>query len=160
MLNSKYYSKLLAYALVLLTKKEYTSFQIQKKLTNKVEKDEENHEVIEEVMERLRALGYIDDVQYATNFIINRCKSKPRGKMLIEFELKKRGIDKFIVREVFEKQEVNEYKLAIGLLDKKMLQWKKLDGQKKKERAYRFLKSKGFKSEAIYNSIKRYYNHT
>ena len=50
-------------------------------------------EDIEGVVARLQDLGYLDDAAFADFWIENRESFRPRGKRLLEQELRQRGID-------------------------------------------------------------------
>jgi len=168
-----YYEKLIQYALRILTKKRYTSFEITKKLKLFVDKQKalarkeamENDmeesgasEDIEKVLERLKELRYLDDSGYAEDYIAEKIKFRPRGKFLLARELKLKGIDSDIIQNALEKHNLDESEIAAQALERRLKQWKDLPLQKQRERAYRFLASRGFNQDAIYKAVNSCYN--
>src|SRR3989339_1223234 len=90
-----------------------------------------NEEYIHLAESRLKELGYIDDEMYAKRFIESRNRSRPKGKKLIQMELKRKGISSDIIENI---DGSNDLELARGVAQKKYLLWKKLPvlEQKKK----------------------------
>lgn len=113
---------------------------------------------VDAVIDRLTELKYIDDLQYAKDYLEHRIKFKPRGKFLLTRELTQRGIDKAVVNNLWEQSGVDEADVAIEALQKWQKSWPGISGQKLRERAYRFLAGKGFKADAIYKAIGSCYN--
>lgn len=107
-------------------------------------------QMIFEVVKKLKDFGYIDDSLYAKSFV--KFKSKSSGSKKIAFELVKKGIDQNLIEENISciKSEVDT---ANNLLSK-YLKNKNLD-LKTKQKAYRFLLSKGFKNDDILICLKK-----
>ncbi len=165
------YEKLIQYALRIIAKKRYTSFEMAKKLkqfmakagsTIEIDenspKDDSTGDHIKAVLERLHELKYLDDSGYAEDYISDRKKFKPRGKFLLTRELKNKGLDSNLIQNALEKQPIDEFETAIKALDKKSRQWQTLPVQKQRERAFRFLSARGFDQDAIYKALKHCYN--
>ncbi|MCX6734281.1 MAG: regulatory protein RecX [Candidatus Peregrinibacteria bacterium] len=165
------YEKLIQYALRIIAKKRYTSFEMEKKLKLFVAKQEKiaqrNEEEdleegiekslfsadIEKVLERLKELKYLNDSGYAEDYIADKIRFRPRGKFLLARELKLKGLDSDLIKNALEKQNIDESGIAAQALERKMRQWQNLPLQKQRERAYRFLASKGFEPDAIYKAV-------
>ncbi|MBI5753680.1 RecX family transcriptional regulator [Candidatus Peregrinibacteria bacterium] len=167
------YEKLIQYALRIIAKKRYTTFEIEKKLKlflarqaclpdrqKKLAKEnaEEETEAINAVLARLQELKYLDDSVYADDYIADRKKFRPRGKFLLARELKKKGLDADLIQNALEKQKSDESETAVRALEKKSRQWHDIPLPKQRERAYRFLSARGFDSDAIYKAISCCYN--
>lgn len=161
------YQKCIEKALKLITKKRYTSSEIEKKIRNFVGKlerlnkglsftVEEVNCVVVKVINRLQELGYVDDEKFAQDYVKDRVRFKPRGKFLIRQELAKKGLNKEQVHELVE--SVDELPMTLALIEKKSRRWTKEPIHKQKEKAFRFLASKGFGPDAIYKAIKSHYN--
>ncbi len=161
--------KLTEYALRLISKKRYTVEEMRKKLdilakklSKREESDEENTPAaaIELVIERLKELDYLNDQSYLQNYIADRIRFRPRGEFMIRQELKRKGIDKKLLDDYLMTEKVDELGAAKKLLESKKRRWMNENIQKQKEKAYRFLASKGFKPDNIYKAVDCCYNHS
>jgi regulatory protein len=56
--------------------------------------------LIEEVLTRLLAMGYLDDVAFGRAWVESRDRSRPRGETALRQELRRKGLDEAVVREV------------------------------------------------------------
>ncbi len=154
---NKDYDKLLQYALRILVKKRYTKGEIDTKLRAYSEKKELDEGTIEEVIERLVDLKYINDAQFVRDYISDRAKFKPRGLRLIKQELYTKGIrgkvlDKYL-EDICSDGAVDEVGMAVRLLEKKKGSFNKLEGARKRQKVFTFLYSKGFLADTIYKAI-------
>lgn len=154
-----YSDKLIQYALRILSKKRYTTFEMEQKLSAYAKKRKAlRDELIAPVIERLKDLDYLDDEQFVRDYIAERVRLRPRGKSLIRRELKFKGVSKDLVEQAFETVEIDEFELAHNLLSRKLSRWRKIPIQKQKMKAYQLLYSKGFEGKAIYKAIDDCYN--
>lgn len=126
-------------------------YQKSEKELKKYLKDKEfDDEVVDFVAEKLKSYGFVDDKIFATNFV--KCKTKNQGKRKISSMLKQKGVDENIVEEI-----VSEYACdveQIGLVAQKYLKNKPLD-LKTKQKAYRYLSSRGYLSEDISSCLNK-----
>ena len=72
------YEILIEYALKLISRKRYTQKEIEKKLKGK---EFAKGDDIDKVIARLKEYKYINDDEYAKDFIDNRARFSPRGKV-------------------------------------------------------------------------------
>lgn len=56
--------------------------------------------LIEEVLTRLLAMSYLDDVAFGRAWVESRDRSRPRGETALRQELRRKGLDDAVVREV------------------------------------------------------------
>lgn len=153
------YEKLLQYSLRILTKKRYTHHEIKKKLEQFSKRREiAGAGLVDQVLDRLFELKYLNDENYARDYISDRIRFKPRGKFLLKRELKLKGVDDDIVKNSLDENEIDENALAWMALRKKQRLWSDLSEQKRREKAYRFLSSLGFAQDAIYKAINGCYD--
>lgn len=111
-----------------------------------------DEEIVLEVIKKLKEYSFVDDDIYAKNFI--KSKSKKSGKRKLSFELKKRGIDENLINENI-KEYVDDSETILPLCEK-YLKNKPRD-YKTKQKAYRFLSSRGFVSEDIIRALNKYF---
>jgi len=156
------YEKLITYALKIISKKRYTVSEIDKKLRKMIVKYEleveDENEIVERVIVRLRELNYLNDEKYVADFISDRVTFRPRGKYLIKNELRKKGIPKEILELTFQKTNIDEESMILELLRKRMPKWTDLPVFKQKIKAYQYLSSRGFEKDNIYKAVSRCYN--
>lgn len=112
-------------------------------------------EIIEKLLNELKRIGLIDDKKFIDLYVSDRVNLKPKGKKLLFFELKKKGIDERLIKEYFAKNELNEEELATKSILSRWERLKRLAKNKREEKATRFLLSRGFSYETIRKVIKR-----
>ena len=180
------YEKLLQYALRLIAAKRYTVFEMRKKLIKRTSGKPpsalstaplSSHRIgntvptptpcllaydsfpeVPKVIARLKELKYLDDKKYIENYVADRIEFKPRGKFLIKRELKLKGIKEKAIEECLRDLAPDEEEIALSTLQRRERLWKPYPLQKQKEKAFRFLASKGFEPDAIYKAVKRCYH--
>lgn len=117
------------------TKKEITKYLFQKGY---------DEEVVNFVIEKLEEYNYIDDSLYAKNYI--KFKNKNNGSRKIEMELKQKGVNEELLKQsLIDFADDRKSVLPVAL---KYMKNKEKD-LKNKQKAYRFLASKGYNSEDI-----------
>jgi len=163
------YEQLLQKALGLISRNRYTVLKLKEKLVLYYEKQIEKGELppvskteketeIKKVLTRLKELKYLDDTQYAKDFISTRIELKPKGRFMLQQELKRKGIHPDLAQRVIDETEIDENKNAIEALKKRIKSFSSVPPQKQKEKSMRFLASRGFNLEAIYKAIEYWYN--
>jgi regulatory protein len=110
-----------------------------------------NAEIIDAVLADLKRLGYVNDRQFAGQLARSRIRLQGFGRRRIEQELKNKGIDREIIREVFAEVFVNaaEIETAKLVAAKKINTMKILDRETRRRRLAGFLERKGYSSEII-----------
>ena len=93
---------------------------------------------IDETIEKLKNLDFINDNKFAQEFIESRSKNKPKGKKALMIELARKGIK-------IENIEIDEKELATKAISRKSF--------KSKEQMQRFLYSRGFSWDTIIGII-------
>ena len=128
--------------------KPRTQYEVRNKLL-KLEYDEE---LIEEVINELLLLEYLNDNLYAEKFIKNSQSIKPMSKNMIKYKLKEKGISDDIIQNVLRDNEIDEIELARDLFFKKT-KGKPLD-EKELNKVKGFLARKGFSLSIINKVVK------
>jgi regulatory protein len=106
--------------------------------------------VINEVLDKLNEYSFIDDEQYAQEYI--RCSAKNKGKRRIENELKQKGVAEELIKQKTADIE-NEFESALELA-KKYMKNKELS-RENSAKLYRYLSYRGFASGDIIKVIKK-----
>ena len=129
----------------------------RKELEQKLRDREYSPAVIASVLEHCVRLGYLNDRTFAEQWARSRIMLRMFGRRRIEQELRYKGIDREIVREVLaeafgEGQEIETAKLAAK---KKNQAMKSVDRETGRRRLAGFLERKGFSSEVIRMVLRR-----
>ncbi|MCX7885388.1 MAG: RecX family transcriptional regulator [Caloramator sp.] len=134
------------YALYILSKKDYTEYEISKKLSNKGY----SFTTINKTIEKLKLYDIINDERYAKKYINDCINIKKYGKKKIEYNLKNKGINPDIIKQYFFDVD-NEYENALEISKKKL---KYINNKKDiKNKLIRHLLSKGFEYDIIKKAI-------
>ncbi len=137
-------------AMNLLQKRFYT----EKQLRDKLKEGWYPQPIIEEALEYVKSFHYIDDMQYAIDYITTYEERKTLKK--IEQELMQRGISKEILREALRGWEEkggaqDEMSMIHELLEKK--HYSSESDIKEKRRIYAFLLRKGYSPERVQEAM-------
>lgn len=146
--------KLMERMYALFTRRQRSEKEVHDYLRNlsfkrKVKDQEEISElVIDEVVERLKQKGLINDSQFASEWIHARRSSKKKGKIALKMELIKKGIEKSVIDEMDESITTDdEVSVARQALEKKLKSWQNLPDVEFKQKAIEFLMRRGFEYE-------------
>lgn len=101
---------------------------------------------IETAIDYVKSYHYIDDRRYVENYI--RYKKGTKSIRIIEMELKQKGIDKELIREVCEEESVCDDEALKKAIRKKVKNWEELDYVERRK-VFAYLYRKGFKEEDI-----------
>lgn len=135
-------------AMGLLSRRGHSKSELLTKLKQKGFPYKECETVISECLR----LNFLDDRQFAEAYT-EELKCKGMGSRRIYMALMKKGIDKELINEILERDEISikaEYERAEKVLSGKLRSLKReQDKRKIREKAYRFLISRGFTSDII-----------
>ena len=134
--------------LSLLQKKPYTEYKLREKLTEGFY----TQDIIDDAIDYVKSFHYVDDYDYACQYIFYHKERESRRKM--EEKLIQKGISKNVLKQAFEdsyeeeEQQENEFLQARKLLEKKKYNTESADW-KEKQKIYAFLARKGITSSVI-----------
>jgi len=144
------------YAFLLLSYRARSCQEITERLLRK----KYEREIIQEVVEELKRLHYLDDRAFAIEWVEMRLRGK-RGKRLIRQELLKKGIEKEIIDdsidEGFKKIGPTEDELAWQAIEKRIPRYQKLEKSKAYRRIKDFLIRRGFSLETTENTLDKFF---
>ncbi|OEG70006.1 hypothetical protein ATZ36_06605 [Candidatus Endomicrobiellum trichonymphae] len=134
-----------SYALALVSKRSYSSKNLQTKLLQKGCEPENAAKAVKELEE----LNYVNDEKFAKVYG-TYLSQKGKGEFAIKAELKKQGIEKSLINDVLEtiKTDIEPYEQIIKILKTK---FKKFSGKDKNEirRTASFFLRRGFSYQDI-----------
>lgn len=140
-------------ALKYISYKPRTMHEVNKKLNE----NDFNQDIIPIVLEMLAEKGYVNDSQYAKNWVENRSVYKPRSKKLITWELKNKKISEDIISEVTGEM-MPEEKLAMLAAEKYA---RRLTGYEKEiffRRLSGYLLRRGFSYSIVNSTVQTVWN--
>lgn len=138
-------------AVKFLSLKLRTSFEVKEKL---IELGYEDN-TISQVINDLTEIDYINDYKYATKYISEKTKLKPKSIKLMEMELDNKGIPNEIINSVIEELNPDDDLVALELLKKRYSKYSEYDENLiKKMKSY--LAGRGFSYNQISKAISKY----
>jgi regulatory protein len=104
--------------------------------------------VIENVIERLQKSGLLNDLSFAQMWIENRNEFRPRSHRMLAIELVKKGIHSDIISQIIEETTSDEV-LAYTAANKQARKYKHLEWQEFRRKLSSFLARRGFSYSTI-----------
>lgn len=135
-------------ALFYLSRRALTERQLREKL----EKKEYSSGIIDETLEYLKELGYIDDRDYAQRYAKDAAEIKKHGISRIRLDLRKKGISPEDIDEALQELDLDTADSLRSLIEEKSAS---LDLSDKKQRArlVNFLLRRGYKFDEINSAL-------
>ena len=138
-------------ALKQLERQPRLSAEIKKKLQGKGF----SQKVIDEVIEHLSAIRFLNDSQYIEEFVQSRSLNKHHGKRKLFYDLMRRGADPEAVKnQIADLSHESQLESALTLLKRRLTPEDPL------LKGARFLQAKGFESSVICEACERYFKST
>lgn len=137
-------------AMHLLNASPRTESGLRKKLKENLYPDD----VIEQAMDYVKSFGYINDYNYALNFI--ECRKGTKSRREIQALLAGKGIASDTVEMAFEEaySEGGDRQAILKILEKKKVQ-DVLDNPKEMQKIYAYLVRKGFAYEDVRQVVQK-----
>ena len=136
---------------------KYLSYRERSKreITQYLEKKQHSHLVIQQTLEYLENLDYVDDQRFAMQWGQFNINKKKLGRNRLYLELLNKGIDRKILENIVSTLYENnpEIQLAKECASKKWESLKGVEANKKKRRLFQYLKRRGFPTDIIYQSL-------
>ncbi len=104
--------------------------------------------VIENVIERLQKSGLLNDLSFAQMWIENRNEFRPRSHRMLAIELVKKGIQSDIISQIIEETTSDDV-LAYTAAKKQVRKYKHLGWQEFRRKLSSFLARRGFSYSTI-----------
>lgn len=105
-------------------------------------------ETIEEVSERLKRSGLVDDLRFAQIWVENRNEFRPRSHRMLSIELQRKGIPQEIISQITEEIPANDV-LAYEAAKRQVRKYRHLEWEDFRRKLTSFLARRGFSYETI-----------
>ena len=128
----------------------------EKEVREKLKLKQAEPGIIEKVISKLKEKRFINDEEFARQWIENRERFKPRSLRLIKLELRQKGIEGEILEKVIQDLDFNsesELEQAKKLVEKRIDKVRDLPKQEIYQKLGRFLASKGFNWDTVKKAI-------
>ena len=112
-------------------------------------------EAIDHVIARLHEWRYLDDADFARRWVENRAAHRPRGKRLLQQELRTKGIDSETAREVIAEADLNEEAAAEGIARRRLPTYAGDDPAAIRRRLSAYLARRGYGYDVIRVALER-----
>lgn len=99
---------------------------------------------IDTVLERLAGWGYVGDERFAAYWVENRATHQPRGKRLLEHELRHKGVDQATIGAALATSALDEDRAAVALARTRLRRLAGLDRRIQRQRLGAFLLRRGY----------------
>jgi regulatory protein len=124
----------------------------EKELRDALARSRYNEEVIAQVIEQCKEKRFVDDAEFARQFVQSRLRQRPMGRLRLQIELQQKGVAAETIAatldEVFENSETT-LQLADQLAEKLRKRLSSLPRQKARQRLADHLRRRGFDWETI-----------
>ena len=104
---------------------------------------------VEATIERLRGWRYVDDAGFARFWVEGRVEHQPRGRRLLEQELRQKGVDRETAREAVADADYDEVAAAVALARKRWPAYAADDPASARRRLGAYLQRRGFGRDAV-----------
>jgi regulatory protein len=139
-----------------LSTRERSEKEIREYLRKKVGKFKlDNPErLISLLVHQLKEDGLIDDKKFIAWWVEQRSYFKPKGFFALKQELLQKGINRELIDQYFEENQIDELELAKIALQKKAKVLKGLEKEEFYQRAISFLLRRGFSYEVAQKALR------
>jgi regulatory protein len=112
-------------------------------------------DAVESIIGELIVHGYLNEARFATAFVGGKFRMKKWGRVKIKMELKKRRVPDNLIRDALKTIDDREYGKSLQLLyEQKSREVKEKHPLKKQQKIMRYLASKGFEQDLIWDLFK------
>jgi regulatory protein len=135
-------------AVNLLTYKARSVKELRERL---LEKTWTNEQIVDEVIEKLKFYGYVNDDVFAKNLASSKLRQKPMGKRLLQQKLSLKKLDKETVETAMEKafDETPEDELIDRAIAKRLRLKGKPETREDSKKFYDYLLRQGFSYDLV-----------
>ncbi|HEY7034173.1 MAG TPA: RecX family transcriptional regulator [Thermomicrobiales bacterium] len=106
-------------------------------------------ETVEAAVAKLEGWRYLDDEAFARYWVENREANRPRGRRLLEQELRLKGVDRETIRQTIDDTELDEASTALQIGRTKLRTYGNLDPAVARRRLGAFLVRRGYGYDVV-----------
>ncbi len=127
----------------------------EKEVRDRLRRGGYDQEAIDHAISRLHEWRYLDDADFARRWVENRTTHRPRGKRLLQQELRHKGIDTETAREAIAEVDLDEAAAAEGLARRRLPSYAGDDPAAIRRRLGAYLARRGYGYDVIRVALER-----
>jgi regulatory protein len=127
----------------------------EKEVRDRLRRGGYDQEAIDHAISRLHEWRYLDDADFARRWVENRTTHRPRGKRLLQQELRHKGIDSETAREVIAEVDLDETGAAEALARRRLPSYAGDDPVVIRRRLGAYLARRGYGYDVIRIALER-----
>ena len=127
----------------------------EKEVRDRLRRGGYDQEAIDHAISRLHAWRYLDDADFARRWVENRTTHRPRGKRLLQQELRHKGIDTETAREAIAEVDLDETGAAEALARRRLPSYAGDDPVAIRRRLGAYLARRGYGYDVIRVALER-----
>jgi regulatory protein len=104
---------------------------------------------IDATVAKLEGWRYLDDAEFARTWVANREANQPRGRRLLEQELRQKGVEREVVRDTIAAADLDEAQTALDLGRAKLRSYASLDPAVARRRLGSYLARRGYGYDVV-----------
>ncbi len=134
----------------------YKPRSIKELRTRLLEKNWTNEQIVDEIIEKLKFYGYLNDEQFAKSFAESQIRQKPVGKRVLKMKLAQKKLDKETVEAALEKilEETPEEEIIERAIAKRLKLKGKPETREHAKKFYDYLLRQGFSYDLVSNKMR------
>lgn len=114
--------------------------------------------LLDETLAQLTTWGYLNDQQFAEQFIRSRLRMKPKSLRLLKYELQKKGITPEAAQKAVSDAGVLDRDSAQKVLAMQHKKIERIPEEKRRAKVYRLLQTRGFNNTIIQDIIHTFFD--
>lgn len=118
-----------------------------------LEKKGFDEQVIQNTIAKLENDNLLNDPEFASMFVEQRERFRPKSKFALAFELRKKGIDAEIIDSCV--MDIDEHASALSAVQHKLKLWHGYDDERLKKKIMNYLRNRGFSYEVCISTFNK-----
>lgn len=115
----------------------------EKEIVDYLKRKKTDPKLIDEVVDKLKSLGQLDDYAFAVWWVEQRVTFRPKGKIALSMELRQKGVEREIGEKIIA-EKVDELPLARRAVERKLKIYKNFPPLEFRQKITGFLARRGF----------------
>ena len=124
-----------------------------REVRQRLKRAEVDDEAIDSVVDRLKNAGLLDDAAFSKAWVESRLRANPRGRRMIEWELRQKGVSAQEIDAALE--GVDDEASAMAAAEKRWPRLQSLPQRERKKKLMDFLARNGFDYAVIEETLRR-----
>jgi regulatory protein len=134
----------------LISRRPHSESEIRRYLTRKIPDSLTKDDLVDQIVNRLTELHYLDDSAFADWWLNQRATFRPKSRLALKAELTDKGINPDLIKEKFTQLDPDdEYQQALAIAQKRIVRFHTLPPQQIRQKLTGYLARKGYNWDLI-----------